>query len=203
MQDFLSNFELFKTIANDNPNLVIDNKSLLVHSTEVEQIKYLLSTGKLDLTLKENQKVVRYSSTEKILALIDAGFDMTIKNSNDQWERTFLFYIKSSELVLPLLEKGLDINYKDIYGCSVLYYHCIGDYNENNGKLIECLIQNGANINETYEDKSLLNVMIEYKYYAFADLLIKYNKKLLYSEKDNLRNFIRRDMLESNEIYFE
>ncbi len=189
MQELLSNFELFKTIANENPNLVVDKKSLLLHSTSVEQIKYLLSTGKLDLTLQENQRVVSESSTEKILALIEAGFDMNLKDS-ETFNITFLYSSITPELVLPLLEKGLDINYTDKNDRSVLVHHCLNEQPPN--ELIECLIQNGADVNVSFNGSSVLYLMIQERKYNSADLLMKYSAKLFDNEKvkDKLNKFI-------------
>ncbi len=204
------NFELFKIIVNANPNFTINDSSLLVRVIRqirhikffndgykeseycVKQLKYIIEHKDFDYTLNSNREFVSeiVGFTNIIRHLIEAGFDMNIKNDN---EETFLHYVDNEKDIDRLQKCGVDFNIKDKKGNTPInklylkYLDCKDDciphpqYNKHQAlELFEHLLMGGANPNILNQDgKAIRDLAAKNKEnWVFVDLIDKYENEI-------------------------
>ncbi|WP_324172064.1 ankyrin repeat domain-containing protein [Sulfurimonas sp.] len=122
-----------------------------------EELLKKFSQKELDYGLKI--AILNKKDNSYIKKLLKKG---AIINTGD--ESALFFALQNTNQFTFLLEQGADINYKNSFGKSVLYY-AIGF---SNLELIKIMIENGANINDTYidsktRDKSMYDGEVFYK----------------------------------------
>jgi len=138
---------LIETIANPKNSLKELDEELLKKFSQKE-LNYGL---KVAILHKKNNNYIK-----KLLkkgAIIDSGD-----------ESALFFTLQNTKQFTFLLEQGADINYKNSFGKTVLYY-AIGF---SNLELVQIMIENGANVNDTYIDlktreKLMYNHQVFYK----------------------------------------
>ena len=157
---------LLKSGINVN-NVNSSGRTLLHYEKDIEILELILKKCKVI-----NQRCETYGRTclfkaspEKMKILIDYGIDLNIKGKNER----IAFHDTSDENIqLYMINNGLDPNYKDRKGKSLLFYFCI------NKKVIEALIDSGVDINA--KDEEGLNA-------------------LFYQHPDNIKELVNRGIL--------
>jgi len=188
MDAILSDFNIFKLVANYDPNYIYLGASLLYYVQDKKQIEYL--RDKVDLKLKENREIVDSSSEYKMELLLNAGYNMTIKSSDTR--STFLHNIKTTRLIDKLLESGIDINTQDKYGETPLmsiFYNWLKDENIHYDKyhieeqcplnsrnimlkVIQHLIKRGADVNtKNKRGQTIKDIALDYNAYDILNII--------------------------------
>ena len=125
-------------------------KLIIDQNTTLAMLEEKLSQSIAQEELNKGLKVaILYNrDTNFIENLLKKG---AIIDSGD--ESALFFALKNKKMIQFLLEQGADVNYRNSFGKTVLYYAIELDDIE----LVKILLENGANINNTYIDAKTKN----------------------------------------------
>ncbi len=127
------------------PDLTLIEKMMINPKTTLETLHNELQQQVSKEEMNQGLKVaILYDRDLSIIEyLLKNGANI---NSGD--ESALFFALKNKKLFTFLLENGADVNYRNSFGKTVLYYAIeLGDID-----IVKILIENGANLNNTYID---------------------------------------------------
>ena len=153
-----------------------DTQSALFKTRHVPILKSLLNAG-ADIEEKDSNSITplfyqtnymhKYNSHDRndldmgaFNFLISQGADIHVKNKQDQ---TLLHVAKYPQTISSLINHGLDINAKDKFGKTPIFYRA-ADYNQ--PKPLKTLVERGADLNiKSNKGETLLESILQSKHY--------------------------------------
>ncbi|MCD8212968.1 MAG: ankyrin repeat domain-containing protein [Campylobacter sp.] len=140
--------------ANMKFDLSYEQKKLSDTTISVEYVTSMLYSKNFtpfDLTNMLNTALLYEQNVDILNEILKRGAQI---NFGD--ETPIFFALKNLKNVKFLIEKGADVNHKNFFGKSALFYAVQFD----DMKLVELLVANGANVNERYIDENTKIAML-------------------------------------------